>query len=340
MARREGGGESLHFHTRCSDGEWTYGEALNKCARHGVGVVAFTDHDALPDGAGLKVLRRLKDHPVKYILGVELTVSRVREITESIPLFHLVGLFIDPQEKSLRDYCRQRQAGRLSRAKKMVTNLQRKGFAISWSDVAAVRKGLSIGRPHLVAALLQRAANRTRVRNLIKELGRQKAAGTRRYRALLALPRLAFQLYPLFLSEAALLPGVYVPYEENLDMDAAVRLIRGAGGLSFLAHWSFSRPVLTKKLLERITQQKRLDGLEVVYGLNVRERLGPLQKDFTYLKALAKRANLLISGGGDIHQEEDLRLFTRNPLSRQTEGLAERIIRQARPNLAWTAFER
>jgi predicted metal-dependent phosphoesterase TrpH len=303
-------------------------------------VVAFTDHDALPDGAGLQVLRRLRSHPVKYILGVELTVSHVRELTASIPLFHLVGLFVDPREKSLRAYCRQRQAGRLARAKKMVTNLQRRGFALSWSDVVAVKKGLSVGRPHLVAALLQRVANRTRVRYLIKELGRQKAAEDRRYRALLALPRLAFQLYPLFLSKAALLPGVYVPYEENLDMDTAVRLLRGAGGLSFLAHWSFSRPVLTKKLLEKIVRQKRLDGLEVVYGLNVRERLGQMRQDFTYLKALAKRAHLLVSGGGDIHQAEDLRLFTRNPLSRQTAGLAERMIEKAQPNLTWTSFEK
>lgn len=340
MVKRNGLYESLHFHTRNSDGSWTYPEALSKCAQYKVGVVAFTDHDALPDDKDLRFLGKLEDHPVKYILGVEITVSHVRELKESVPLFHLVGLFIDPRENLLRTYCRQRQAGRLGRAKKMVANLQKMGFKISWSEVLSAKKGLSVGRPHIVKAFLQQAGNRERVKKLIKGLGLKKAppAFLKKYQTLLALPRLEFQLYPLFFTESALIPGVYAPYEENLDMDAAVHLIRGAGGLSFLAHWSFSRPVLSKELVRKIARQKRIDGVETIYGLNSRERFLDIKKDFVFLKNLARETGLLVSGGGDIHQEEDLRVFTQNPLAGQTRGMAEEIIEEARPNLTWTSF--
>lgn len=342
MVKKTGLYESLHFHTRNSDGSWTYPESLARCAQYGVGVVAFTDHDALPGREDLGVLKQLQNHPVKYILGVELTVSHVRELEESVPLFHVVGLFVDPREKFLRDYCRQRQAGRLVRARRMVTNLQKMGFKIGWSEVATVKKGLSVGRPHIVKALLQHQSNQERAKKLIKELGLKPSppAFLEKYRALLALPRLEFQLYPLFFTELALVPGVYVPYEENLDMDAAVHLIRRTGGLSFLAHWSFSRLVLNPSLVKKIAKEKRIDGVETVYGLNSRERFLDIKEDFVFLKNLAKETGLLVSGGGDIHQEGDLRIFSRNPLSRQTRGMAEAIIEGARPNLTWTSFGR
>jgi predicted metal-dependent phosphoesterase TrpH len=41
--------QNLHAHTVTSDGLLTYKEVLNVCAKNNIGVLAFTDHDSLPN---------------------------------------------------------------------------------------------------------------------------------------------------------------------------------------------------------------------------------------------------------------------------------------------------
>jgi len=43
--------------------------------------------------------------------------------------------------------------------------------------------------------------------------------------------------YRLFLSDDAFIPGIYVDYLYSIDLDSAVKLIRGAGGVAIVAHW-------------------------------------------------------------------------------------------------------
>ena len=41
--------QTLHSHTKDSDGLLTHREVLNICSKYNIGVVAFTDHDTLPN---------------------------------------------------------------------------------------------------------------------------------------------------------------------------------------------------------------------------------------------------------------------------------------------------
>ena len=41
--------QNLHCHTKTSDGQLTYSQVLKLCAKYQISVVAFTDHDSLPN---------------------------------------------------------------------------------------------------------------------------------------------------------------------------------------------------------------------------------------------------------------------------------------------------
>lgn len=332
--------ESLHFHTTASDGSWSYRESLDKCLEYGVGTIAFTDHDSLPSGKDLEELEELKSHKVKFIIGVEISASRVREVEGDIPLFHLVGLFVNPKKGGLYEYCDKRQVARFSRSQKMVKNLADLGFKIAWSDVLNQVLGKAVGRPHIAKALLSSDENKEHFEKLIVEVKSHLSDDElKRYNEMLSLSEKSNRIYPLLLSENALIKGVYVPYEEHLDMDEAVGLIREASGLAILAHWTFSKPLLSKEVVRKHVSEKRLDGVEVVYGINARERSVELNSDFVFLKDLVRRENVLRSGGGDIHNESDLKIFCASPLALETNGMAQEMIRKANPSREWSSIK-
>lgn len=328
--------ESLHCHTRTSDGTLNYGQILDAGQKYNVGIVAFTDHDALPNDKDLEDLERLKDHPVKFLVGIELSVSHLAELKERIPLFHLVGLFVDPGNRQLQSYCRSRQEERLSRVKSIISNLRRVGFLISVEEVLSFAGGPSIGRPHIAEVLLNKDENRVLLAKMVDTESRKRDAD---FEKSLKIASEKEQLFRLLLGESALVPDVYVSYDDSLQMDDAVSLIRQAGGLAILAHWTFSKEVLKRGLVLRIAREHRIDGVEVAYGVNVDERLPEIRNDIRILEEIAKKTGLLRSGGGDIHNEADLKAFGTSDLAKGTQGMVEKIIKEAQPNLKWSSLK-
>jgi predicted metal-dependent phosphoesterase TrpH len=71
--------ESLHNHTVLSDGAQTHLEMLATAEQAGFGVVAFTDHDVLPD-AGVLADLRAYDGLVDWTVGVELSAGLPTEL--------------------------------------------------------------------------------------------------------------------------------------------------------------------------------------------------------------------------------------------------------------------
>ncbi len=51
--------ESLHNHTKISDGLQNHLDVLKTAEKFGYGVIAFTDHDAVPNSA---IIKQLKTH--------------------------------------------------------------------------------------------------------------------------------------------------------------------------------------------------------------------------------------------------------------------------------------
>ena len=115
--------QSLHSHTLHSDGLLTHQQVLDAAQKYGVSLVAFTDHDSLPD---LDLIQQLKDleHPTKWLVGIEISSGLPKSLgggMEGGP--HLLGLFVDPTNKALVEYTKKAQEQRIERTKRTVQNL-------------------------------------------------------------------------------------------------------------------------------------------------------------------------------------------------------------------------
>jgi predicted metal-dependent phosphoesterase TrpH len=336
--------ESLHCHTKSSDGSLAHLQVLELAAKHNISVIAFTDHDALPDAKTVKQLQNLKNPKVNWIIGCELSCGYPPERgggpSNSL---HIVGLFIDPFNPALVEHNQQFQQARIERMKQTVKSLQDLGFKITADDCLKASGGESVGRPHIVEALLSRTSNKPILLQLadqMKQVAQNDSSVKQKYQEMINSER-GFWGYPfyLFLSHDAFIPGVYVPYPNPTDMDTAVKLIRDAGGISILAHWTFEKEKLTQDLLGQLFQQDRLDGAEILYGMGADFKDFPyLPKDMQIVRNLTQKHHRLQSGGADLHTAKHIEEFSKYPTANQTIGLTQKLLKDPRVNPTWSSF--
>lgn len=328
--------ESLHNHTTSSDGTQSHLELLAAAERNNFGVMALTDHDMVPSAAQLAEIRAYAG-PVKWFVGCE--------ISSGLPLeagrgggtsMHVLGLFVDPTNRDLLNHCQKAQSARTERVERIVRNLVNLGFTISVDDVlAAAAGGDSVGRPHIVRALNSHAGNSDVIEGLRAQMQKQAIESPKiamDYAVMLERPTSDYP-YRLFLSDDAFISGVYVDYLYWVDMDAAVSMIRLAGGQAVVAHWYTASKHISIELLRQLLEDKRLDGVEIMGNpMNSQAK-----KAEPMLREVAKRTDCLTTYGIDNHREEEMRNFVRNQeLARQTIGQTTRIIERVRPNLTFS----
>jgi predicted metal-dependent phosphoesterase TrpH len=302
----------LHCHTHASDGTLTHDEVLTLAQKYGIGTIAFTDHDTLIDPELFAKLKA-KKHPVVMISGIEVSANYIAEVPGEISLFHVIGLFVDPQNAALRAYCMDAKEKRLERATRIVESLNREGFTLTVPEVLAQSDDGNVGRPHIVRALMAHPENLTRV-DTIMEKWKEAAQGDplEQSRFELALSKDTWgRIFDLLLVSDAFIPGIYVPYLHRLSMDEAVALIRNAGGIAILAHWSYIKHKLTPNILEEIVREGRIDGIETVYALSDsgsdedKELAAAFDTDRAFVRSLIAKYDLIPGGGGDFHTPED-----------------------------------
>jgi predicted metal-dependent phosphoesterase TrpH len=336
--------QSLHGHTKVSDGKMDYTEYLESAQSHNLSAVAFTDHDALPNQQAQSLLQTLKNTPVKWIVGVELSSGLPREIAHKpFAGLHIVGLFIDPNNRNLLDHCQRLQQDRISRMEKIVTKLTELGFKISAQDCLNASRGESVGRPHIVQAILEYPQNNNLITQLRLEMetaAKNDPQVSKKYQDMVSRGPSQYPYY-LFLDEKAFKPA-YADYSYWLDLDQTVSLIRQAGGLAILAHYSTAKSQISPANLEEIVAAKRIDGVETVYGLwelgTSLEAEG--EQDRRLLKSLVnKYPHLVASGGGDIHSEADFKAFSEHSdYFSDTANMAEIMIAKSRVDTTWSSF--
>lgn len=218
---------------------------------------------------GLSVLA-LTDHDTTTGLAaaaaaggrVGLRVIRGLELSTDVPRgeLHILGYGIDPDDAALQAALadlRERGARRLH---VMLERLREQGIDLPDAVIERRDERESVGRPHIARALV--AAGHV---GSIQE---------------------AFQRYLAHGRPA------YVPKSKLAPADA-IALVRGAGGLPFMAH-PFSLPDFEEQLPE--LQAAGLAGLEAYYGEYDDERRRRLAE-------LAAERGLLVSGGSDYHGE-------------------------------------
>ncbi len=327
--------ESLHNHTMASDGTQSYLEVLESARRNKVGVVAFTDHDTLPKPADVVKLRAYAG-PVKWLIGCEISSGLPHELGGGVTSsLHILGLFTDPTNEALLEHCRRAVAARNERMERIVANLRGLGFVISVEDCLAASGGENVGRPHIVRALNVHPENAAIIEQMKADMEKAaiaSAAVAMNYAHMMERPASDYP-YRLFLSDDAFVPGVYVDYLYSIDMDAAVRLIRGAGGVAVIAHWYTVERKINAEMLEGLVRDGRLDGVELMGNPmnNAARRAEPV------LSAIAKRTGCVTTYGIDGHREQDMENFVNDPsVCGKSVGQTERLVERVKPDLSFS----
>lgn len=138
----------LHSHSTASDGVLSPSALVERAARVGLDGLALTDHDCV-DGIPA-ALAAAADLGIELIPGIELSVQvGERDI-------HVLGLWIEHEDTTLRRVLAELSGMRRDRAGGMVARLRELGHAIEMEDVLAQSGDGNPGRPHVAKAMVAR----------------------------------------------------------------------------------------------------------------------------------------------------------------------------------------
>jgi 3',5'-nucleoside bisphosphate phosphatase len=191
---------------------------------------------------------------VRFVPGIELSAFLDRRE------IHLLGHFIDPSHPALKQFEDLLAVRRRVRMQQIIEKLSTLGLTLSVAEVERWSGGKTIGRPHVARAIVAANAAGTVKEAFDVYLGEGKPAYVQRYR---------------------------------IEADEAVRLIRGAGGTTTIAHPGVSK--IERYDVERL-KAAGVDGLEVYHvdhNPSVREK---------YLR-IAEALDLVPTAGSDYHGE-------------------------------------
>lgn len=209
----------LHIHTNHSDGFYSPIELIQKVKSIGLDTISITDHDNL--SAIYEASSVGKELGIEVIPGLEVSSDiGDREV-------HILGYFIDPDNKELERYLKFFREERLKRAIRIVNKLKSLGFVISIEDVLEQAKNSAIGRPHIAQAMLEKGLTASYYEAFNKYIGNNGPA-----------------------------------YEKKVHVSpqSIIKIINDAGGLSFIAHPGNMPESLLKELIE-----EGIDGIEVIH---------------------------------------------------------------------------
>ncbi len=248
----------LHTHSAASDGTDQPAELVAAAGAAGLDVVALTDHDTT---AGWEPAAAALPAGLTLVPGAEISCVALDGAERPISL-HLLGYLFDPRHEGFLAERRRLRESRLSRARWMVDRLVADGLPISWDRVQAQAAGGAVGRPHVGRALVEAG-----VVGSVDE----------------AFARYLYNGSPYYLRKA------------EIEVFAAVRLVRAAGGVPVFAHPLARRrgPVVADELIARLAAAG-LAGLEISHPDHD-------EPDRAHLRGLAADLGLLVTGSSDYH---------------------------------------
>jgi 3',5'-nucleoside bisphosphate phosphatase len=248
----------LHTHTRRSDGVLAPAALLDAAVTAGVTTLAVTDHDTL---AGYRELVAASAVPagVTLIPGVEINALVTRDLGLWEGELHILGFGMDPAYEAFEAALGAQRAQRRLRFERTVERLRELGLGIDAQVALLAPDGNdALGRPTIARALIA-AGYATTVEDAFRRL-------------------LGYGC------------PAYVP-RQGLGPVEAIGVIRAAGGLAALAHFS-EAPVRVDLIRELV--DAGLGGLEVFYR----------SFDAATVDAVAQVAadlRLAPTGGSDFH---------------------------------------
>ncbi|MFA6271628.1 MAG: PHP domain-containing protein [Patescibacteria group bacterium] len=265
----------LQVHSVYSDGSLTPSELFRMAKKSGVKILVVCDHDSA-DGM-YEVEKAAKQYGFPFISGIEITVTFKGEE------LHLLGYGFDYQHVAIKKAGQFYVKGRIARIKKMISNLNRLGYVVSYVGVKK-RAEKIIGRPHLADQVIFDKRNN---KILIKNFG--------------FIPDRSE-----FIAKYLVKGAVAYAEKKNLTARQVIKLIHDAGGFAFISHplgrryspdlslWpvkgTWSNNLLALKKMG-------LDGVEAYASDHY-------IKDIKNLLKFAERNNLHVTGGSDFHNKK------------------------------------
>ena len=262
----------LHTHTTCSDGEYSPVELLRLAAEYGLEAISITDHDTVAAYAP-ETWQEADKLGLELVPGIEMSS---RDELERI--YHIIGLFIDPENAELLATL----AGCLERRREVASGimklLQKEGWEVDLEAVLASRE--LIAKPHITRAVFANPANKEK---LLRDFGVMPTEGQ--------------------FIEATMILGkpCYAGSAKDLSPTEAIKAIKAAGGLAILAHPGcyVVDGQSTKELAEQFLGLG-IDGFESISVVHDHDNTEVDYKE--YFSEFAERHGLVISGGSDFHQ--------------------------------------
>ncbi|MGW0968881.1 PHP domain-containing protein [Streptomyces sp. NPDC002516] len=176
---------------------------------------------------------------------------------------HMLAYLFDPQDPALLAERELVRDDRVPRAQGMIARLQGLGVPITWEQVARIAGDGSVGRPHVASALVE-----------LGVVGSVSDAFTEQW-----------------LSDGG---RAYVPKHET-DPFEAIRLVKGAGGVTVFAHPAAAKRGRTvpESVIAELASAG-LDGIEV-------DHMDHEPATRARLRGLASELGLLTTGSSDYH---------------------------------------
>lgn len=243
----------LHLHTTASDGLCAPAELVARARERGITALSVTDHDTA--AAIPQAAEAARDVGLEFVPGIEITsVWNQKDV-------HVLGYFFDDRSDELAAFLGAARAERVERARLMVARLAALGVPLNFDKLmaAGTHSAPAIARPAIARALV--------------EAGHVSDIGD------------AFERY---LSEGR---PAYVPHQ-GPGPEAAVQVIRSAGGIASLAH---PGPLRQDELIPALVRVG-LGAIEAYHSDHSPEMTA------RYV-ALARQHGLAVTGGSDYHGE-------------------------------------
>ena len=245
----------LHTHTSYSDGTDTPAQLINKALAAGISIIGLTDHDSI---SGWQEATDALRTGISLVPGAEISCQTPDGIS-----VHILGLLFDSNNSELMNTLEKTRENRHGRMEKIIARINEAGIDITMDDVLEqLSDGATLGRPHLADALVKKGIVSSR-----DEAFTQMLHNNSKY----------------YVSH-------YSPTPE-----AAIKLIKAAGGVSVIAHPMASHRGRTISLdTFGSIIQAGLDGIEVDHRDHSPDEKSQLIK-------LANESNLVMTGASDYH---------------------------------------
>lgn len=248
----------LHTHSTASDGTMSPTQLVHFAKENGITAIALTDHDTVSGISEFK--KACQDTDMIGISGVEISAKYKCEM-------HILGLFIDENDKQLNESLKSLKHSRFERNKKCLKLLQENGFNITDNDITVQKDNATLentGRAHFSHILMKKGYTNSVQEGFDKYLGKGK---------------------PCYVARQTFSP------RESID------IIKNSGGVAILAHPIYitkDKDELRTLLIE--LKEYGLDGIECWHS----------QYNIEYMNLcleLCKELSLIPTGGSDFHAD-------------------------------------